>query len=108
MPLCMWLGMTTWGTHPADERDCEAPSSFENARNRPEIMKLRPFDSWTLGHLDTWTLRHLDTWTLGHVDLDIARTPEIHQNLSEINILENKPEHSRRLVKALGITGDVS
>ena len=32
------LGMT-WGTHPVDERVCEALSSLENKTNRQEIMR---------------------------------------------------------------------
>ena len=31
----------TWGTHPADERGCEALSSPENTRNPPEIINNR-------------------------------------------------------------------
>ena len=58
-------------------------------------------DTWTPGHLDTWTLLHVDTWTLEHLETSTrARTPEIHQKSSEINVLENGEEHLGRLVKA--------
>ena len=64
-------------------------------------------DAWTLKHLDTWTLGHLDTWTRERLDnWTRARTPEITQKSSKINVIENGPEHLRRLVKALRVTRD--
>ena len=47
------LDMFTWGTHSADERGCEALSSPEDTRNRPELMKNNargnePRHVWTL------------------------------------------------------------
>ena len=78
----------------------------EGVRSTILTWTLGHLDTWTLGHLDAWTLLdtwtpghfwtfgNLDTWTLGHVDIwTLARTPEIHKKSSEIDVLENEPEH---------------
>ena len=66
-------------------------------------------DTWTIGHwtlgnlgtwtLDTWTwtLGQLDNWTLGHLQ-EIKKIP---QKSSEINVLQNGPEHLGRLAASM-------
>ena len=54
--------LETWGTHPADEKGCEALSSRENTRNRSGIMRNQCSWKWTRTRLETCKHIRDDIW----------------------------------------------
>ena len=79
----------TWGTHPADERGCEALASHENTRDPLEITRNTWSSKWTGTHGEKcWGIKSYQGWHLtpgDFIKLDFkkslfSRSPRFWQN----------------------------